>query len=445
MKSRVKIAPPRLYSEGAPAQPVGRRRPQLSQRRLRVLHVINDLSVGGAEMMLYKLLSDRDAERFVPAVASLRSRGLLRERVDALDVGVHSVGINSHLHTPAAAFKLAGIVRRLDPDVIHGWMYHGNLAAQFAAACAPRSVPVLWSIRQSIYSLEHEKTSTMLAIRLGARLSSRPDAIVYNSRVSAAQHGAIGYLAEKGRVIPNGFDTSSFAPSDEARRGVRAELGLDEDALLVGMVGRFHPAKDHETFLRAASLVNQTEREVRFVLCGRGVEWENQQLRGLAARLGVAERTHLLGERHDMQRLTASFDLVVSSSFEEGFPNVVGEAMSCGVPCVVTDVSDLPWVVGDTGLVVPPKDPDALARAMRTMIEMSPEGRRQMGESARRRVVNKFQLKKIKELYEDLYAELAAKRENGTRGARGVRKLFEAKSATAARARAESDRNEDTP
>lgn len=392
-------------------------------RRLRILHVINDLSVGGAEMMLYKLLSDTDPERFKPAVVSLRNRGLLRERVGALDVDVLSVGVNTHLHAPAAALRLTRLVRRLDPDVIHGWMYHGNLAAQFAAAGAARHVPVLWSIRQSIYSLEHEKTSTMLAIRLGARLSGRPEVIVYNSRVSAAQHGAIGYRAEKGRVIPNGFDTACFAPSDEARRGVRAELGLEEDDILVGMVGRFHPAKDHETFLRAAALVNQSAPDARFVLCGRGVEQGNAELARLVARLGLGARTHMLGERHDMQRLSAAFDLVVSSSFEEGFPNVVGEAMSCGVPCVVTDVSDLPWVVGDTGLVVPPKDPEALARAVRRMLEMSPDGRRRLGEAARRRVVEKFQLKKIKERYEDLYAELAAQGETtNTQGRASARR-----------------------
>lgn len=372
-------------------------------------------------MMLYKLLSDRDAERIVPAVASLRGRGPLRERVGALDVEVHTAGVNSHLHAPAAAVRLARLVRRLDPDVIHGWMYHGNLAAQLAAAFSPRRAAVLWSIRQSIYSLEHEKRSTMLAIRLGARLSNLPDAIVYNSRVSAAQHGAIGYRTDKARVIPNGFDTASFAPSEEARRGVRAELGLDESDLLVGMVGRFHPAKDHDTFLRAASLVHKSSPGVRFVLCGRGVEPANAKLAYLAARLGVAARTHMLGERRDIERLTAAFDLVVSSSFEEGFPNVVGEAMSCGVPCVVTDVSDLPWVVGDTGLVVPPKDPEALARAMRTMIEMSPEGRRRLGEAARQRVVKKFQLKRIQGLYEDLYADLAAQKgDDAPRGRDGV-------------------------
>lgn len=364
-------------------------------------------------MMLYKLLSDRDCERFSPTVVSLRGRGLLRERIGALDINVLSVGVNSHVHTPAAALRLARLVRRLDLDVIHGWMYHGNLAAQFAAACASRKVSVLWSIRQSIYSLEHEKKATMLAIRLGARLSSRPDAIVYNSRVSAAQHGAIGYKTDKGRVIPNGFDTDRFVPSEESRRSVRAEFGLGEDDILVGMVGRFHPAKDHGTFLRAAALVHQTAPGTRFVLCGRGVEWGNPHLRDLVTRLNLSGRVYMLGERHDVHRLMAAFDVAISSSFEEGFPNVVGEAMSCGVPCVVTDVSDLPGVIGDTGLLVPPKDPAALAGAVKVMLGLSPEARRRMGEAARRRVVEKFQLKTIQKLYEDLYVDLATQRGRG--------------------------------
>ena len=387
------------------------RHPRFFARQIKVLHVINDLSVGGAEMMLYKLLSDRDSERFRPAVVSLRSRGSLRERVGGLDVSVSSVGISSHLHTTAAAWRLARLVRQLDPDVIQGWMYHGNLAAQFAASCLNRRVPVLWSIRQSIYSLEHEKKSTMLAIRLGARLSARPDSILYNSRVSAAQHGAIGYRAENSRVIPNGFDTENFAPSEEARRSVRAELGLAEDTILIGMVGRFHPAKDHTTFLRAVALVHQFAPHIRIVLCGRKVEPNNSYLRNLISPLGLESQTFLLGERSDMDRLIPAFDLLVSSSFEEGFPNVIGEAMSSGVPCVATDVSDLPWVVGDTGMVVPPKNPEALASALRRMIELSREGRARLGEAARRRVIQKFQLHKIKRIYEDLYEDLVAQKQ----------------------------------
>ncbi len=377
-------------------------------RQIKVLHVINDLSVGGAEMMLYKLLSDRDCERFQPQVLLLRNSGSLRERVGGLDVGVYSVGINSHVQSVPAAWRLARLVRSFDPDVIHGWMYHGSLAAQFAASCLNKPVPVLWSIRQSIYSLQHEKKSTVLAIRAGARFSARPQAIVYNSRVSAAQHGAIGYQSENSCVIPNGFDTESFAPSDETRASVRAELNVPDDTVLIGMVGRFHPAKDHDTFLQAAALVSRSHHRHRFVLCGTNVDAENSYLRKRIANLGLESNILLLGQRNDMDRLMPAFDLVVSSSFEEGFPNVVGEAMSSGVPCVVTDVSDLPWVVGNTGMVVPSRNPDALAGAICNMMELGTEVRTRMGAAARRRVIEKFQIHTIKKLYEDLYVTLIA-------------------------------------
>lgn len=390
--------------------------PRLVSRRIKVLHIINDLSLGGAEMMLYKLISSSDREQFSSAVVSLRNRGSLHQRIRELDVDVSSIGMNNPVDCPAAAWRLSRLVRELNPDVIHGWMYHGNLAAHFAAACFPARVPALWSIRQSIYSLKHEKKATRLAIRLGARFSARADAIVYNSRVSAAQHGAIGYRAQNSRVIPNGFDTENFAPSNESRQSVRAELGVPEHTILVGMVGRFHPAKDHQTFLQAASLLCKSRQTSQIVLCGKNVEPDNQHLVNLIARLGLQRKVYLLGERNDMERLIPAFDVAVSSSFEEGFPNVIGEAMSAGVPCVVTDISDLPWVVGDTGMVVPPKSPESLATALRTMIELSDEARRKMGQAARRRVMQKFQLRKIRRLYEDLYEELVTQKQSDTDG-----------------------------
>jgi glycosyltransferase involved in cell wall biosynthesis len=306
---------------------------------------------------------------------------------------------------------LVRLARSIKPDLIQGWMSHGNLIAQLLASFVSRRASVLWNIRQTLYSFEYEKRGTAFAIRMCARLSKRPARILYNSRTASAQHGAIGYRTEKTLVIPNGFDTGLFAPSKEARQSVRSELGVAESTFLIGLVGRFHPMKGHASFLRAAKLLLEHYPDVQFVLSGKEVSWSNQFLCDLVQRLGLVERVHLLGERQDMPRITAALDIASSSSsYGEGFPNVIGEAMSCAVPCVVTDVSDLPWVVGETGKVVPPRDPKALARAWADLIEMGAEGREALGQAARARVIQYFPLGSVVAQYEALYESVIARK-----------------------------------
>nr|MBA3806397.1 glycosyltransferase [Acidobacteriota bacterium] len=225
----------------------------------------------------------------------------------------------------------------------------------------------------------------------------------------------IGYRTDKTLVIPNGFDTEMFAPSEEARRSVRSELGIAENTFLIGLIGRFHPMKGHSNFLRAAKRLREHYPDVQFVLSGKGVNWSNQYLCEMIQAMGLVERVHLLGERQDMPRITASLDIASSSSsYGEGFPNVIGEAMASAVPCVVTDVSDLPWVVGETGKVVPPRDAEALAAAWAELIELGAEGREALGAAARARVIQYFPLELVVAQYEDLYesviAQKAAKR-----------------------------------
>lgn len=376
---------------------------------VRVVHVINDLTVGGAEMMLYKLLSSTDNTRYNKTVVTLSAGSDLRERIERLGVRVHCVGMRAPAPSPASLLRLVRLVRRLDPDLIQGWMYYGNLGAQLAASFSPRAPATVWNVRQSVYSLAQERPLTALAIRLGARLSKRPAAIIYNSTKSAAQHESLGYEGGRARILHNGFDTAVFAPSTEARRSVRAELGLAPDALLVGMVGRFHPSKDHANFLRAAATLSKSCTEVHFVFSGRGVQRGNDALCETVARFGLGNRVHMLGERQDVARLMASFDIVVSSSAQEGFPNVIGEAMSCGVPCVVTDVGDSAKLVGPTGLVVPPRNPDALAEGLRELIRLGREGRAKLGEAARERIRDNFLLSSVIAQYEALYADVLRK------------------------------------
>jgi glycosyltransferase involved in cell wall biosynthesis len=393
-KGRLALLQGQLKGEGLSYQ---------SPKPIKILHIINDLTIGGAEMMLFKLLMRLDRERFDPVVISLRNRGTLNERIESLSIPVHSVAMRLPVPTPTSVYRLIRLVRLLEPDLIQGWLYHGNLAAQLASAFASMRPQVLWSVRQGIYSFDYEKRLTAWVIKCGAYLSRMPAKILYNSRTSAAQHAAIGYCQDKTLIIPNGFDTELFMPSKDARHKFRVELGVDPSALLIGLIGRYHPIKDHKNFLHAAAIIKRKYTNVHFILIGKGIGWNNKPLRELIQDLALVERTHLLGERRDIHRIIPAFDIAVSSSCMEGFPNVIGEAMSCEIPCVVTDISDLPWIVDRTGLIVPPKDSGALANALAKLIKLDHDGRKALGQLARQRVIDFFCMSAVTELYEEVY------------------------------------------
>jgi glycosyltransferase involved in cell wall biosynthesis len=384
---------------------------RLDPKNVRILYIITGLTTGGAEIMLYGILTRINRERFSPSVVCLMDRGTLGDRIEALGIPVYTLGMKAGgVPTPNVIGKLINIIREIKPDLIQGWMYHGNLAAQFAQFFCERKIPVFWSIHYSVYSLDAEKKMTQAVIKLGAPISRFAKQVLYVSKISKTQHEALGFDAGNGYVIPNGIDTSLFTPSQEARLSLRQELGLLSTSFLIGSICRYHPMKDHANFIQAAALLWKNYPDTHFVMAGSKVDSANKTLHQLIEELGIGERIHLLGERGDMPRLMAALDIMASASaYGEAFPLVLGEAMSCGVSCSVTDVGDSGWIVGDTGWVVPPKNPEALAASWQESIELGSEGREKLGKSARSRIMEYFSLDSIVVEYERLYETAMAK------------------------------------
>ena len=376
---------------------------------VRVHHVITNLATGGAQMMLYKLLSAMNRSAFEAEVFSLTDIGTVGKKIQELGIPVHSLGMKRGLLDTFRVWDLARCLRQRAPDVIQTWLDHGNFLGGVAAKVARRK-GVVWGVRQSSVDRRNFKKSTFRIMKACSKLSGwLPSRIVCCSETSRVVYREFGYAPEKMVVIPNGFDTELYRPDATARQVVRREINVPEDTPLIGVVGRFHAQKDHETFVRAAGILHMRVPEVRFLLCGEGVTWENGQLADWIREASLTEHCHLLGRRDDMPRVDAALDLLtLSSSFGEGFPNAVGEAMACGVPCAVTDVGDSATIVGDTGRSVPPRNPQALAEAMLGILELGPEGRKRLGLAARRRVVEHYSIASISEQYHRLYSELAA-------------------------------------
>lgn len=370
---------------------------------MRALFVITGLATGGAEKQLARLLASLK-DKIEPAVVSLAPRGPVSAELEALGVPVWHLDLASIAGLPKAAVRLALLARRFRPDVLQGWMYHGNLAALFAAWCLNGRVPVVWGIRQSLYDLAREKPITQRVIRLGARWSSRPVAIVYNAHLARAQHEAIGFAAERGRVIGNGFDGSAWQPDEEARRSVRAELGIPPDVPLIGLIARYHPMKGHEVFLDAAIRLAERNPKVRFLLAGRDVTPSHPIFQPYAQMAALAGRLHLLGERADIPRLTAALDIASSSSsWGEAFSNTTAEALCCGVPVVATDVGESREIVGDAGMLVPVGDVETLANGWQRLLDAGLEARRTMGQGGRARILEHYSIDAIGRAYLDLY------------------------------------------
>ncbi|KAF0109280.1 MAG: putative phosphatidylinositol alpha-mannosyltransferase [Anaerolineaceae bacterium] len=385
----------------------------MAETPVRITHVIAGLGVGGAEMSLLKLLSTLDRGQFPAEVISLTGDAPLGERIRLLGIPVRALDLAPGRPDPRLVLRLAAHLRRSRPDLVQTWMYHadliGGLAARLAGLFHPP--PVVWNVRHTFTNMDAFKPGTRLVVRLDARLSrTLPARIVCNAEAGRRSHAAIGYAADKMVVIPNGFDIDAFRPDPQARRDVRRELGIGEETPLVGLCARFHPDKDHHTFFRAAALLHARMPEARFLLWGKGVDEGNPAISAWLDEAGLRGVAHLLGPRDDSPRLTAALDVAALSSASEAFPTVVGEAMACEIPCAVTDVGDAADIVGETGRVVPPGDPPALAEAWQSLLALPAAERAALGQQARRRVLARFDIKQTAAAYARLYRDIIAGR-----------------------------------
>lgn len=366
-------------------------------------------------MMLFKVLARLDRQRFSPHVISLTSLGDLAPRFAALGIPVEAMGMKPGRLNLLKFLRLVGLLKRLNPDVVHTWMYHADLLGGLAARLAGVSA-VGWCIRNSNLDKQTTKFTTRAIVGLCATLSKWvPSKILSCSEMARQVHVAHSYDAEKMVVVPNGFDLTQFKPNENARGIVRAELGLDIETPLVGLIGRFDPQKNHAGFFEAAGLLHRQMPHVHFVLAGTNVDRNNPDLNQAIARAGVLSNTHLLGLRTDTSSLMAALDVLASSSaYGEGFPNVLGEAMACAVPCVATDVGDSAYIVGDAGRVVAPSDMVGLAHSLMDVLRMPAAERLALGEAARTRIATHFEIGHVTRQYEAFYAGLASADGTGT-------------------------------
>ena len=380
--------------------------------RVRLAVVINAIVLAGAERMLARVLARLRPEEFDVHVFTIGLPGPFTEHLEQLGISNRLYEfLRPKLPNPCHLLTLARDLRRFQPDVVQGWMYLGNLYGGVAAKLARRDMPVAWNIRHSTLDPQIDSRSMRWSAWLGGQLSGCvPDRIVLCAEAARAAHLRVGYAPKKLEVIPNGFDLSELRPDPVARQRIRAELGISDETPLVGLIGRLHQHKDHRTFVRAARVVAEQFPNAHFVGAGEEQTYSAADLWSWVDEAGLRDRFHWLGVRHDVPAIDASLDVLVCSSTTEGFPNVVGEAMACGVPCVATDVGECAEVVGDTGHIVAKQDPLQLGNAISDLLRLTRAERSALGAAARRRVVERYDIHRIVERYRDLWRELAGSR-----------------------------------
>jgi len=292
---------------------------------LTVMHLITGLETGGAEGMLARLATGSDRKRFRHIVVSMTGPGTIGSAIAAGGIPLRSLGIRRNVPDPVGLLRLRRVLREFRPDILQTWLYHADLLglAAWKLGWAPR---LLWNLRST------ETIGSALVRRLLARWSALPDAVIVNSLEGQRFHEALGYRPRRWVHIPNGFDTAALKPDAEAGKRQRTALGIGRDALVILLPARHHPMKDHATFVAAAARFAQARPEARFVMIGSGAEAGNRALADLISEQGIGDRVLLLGERHDLAAIYPIADVVtLSSAFGEGFPNVLAEAMCCGI------------------------------------------------------------------------------------------------------------------
>ena len=370
---------------------------------IKIAHISTGLETGGAEVQLLRLLTAFDKNKFEMMVIGLDRDSYLGDRMRELGLPVHALDVKKH---PKNIFKAYKLLKEFNPDVIHGTMYEGGVVGSVFRRFLPKKPPVIWTSHEPLEHYDQEPLRKRMQLRLWGLMSRLPECMMYVSHLNMKQHLDWGFDNSKAIVVPNGVDTSRFAPNKSAGKKIRKSLGIPDNAFVIGKIARFHRQKNHRGFLQSAALLSKKHEHVHYMLVGTNVDNNNKELMSLINDLGLNGKVHLLGNREDIPDIVNAFDLATLTSFGEAFPLTLGEAMVSGIPCVATDVGDNDFIIGKTGLITPVRDNQAMASAWQDMVEMDKTQFAQLGKDARQRCLDKFTLEQQVTQHETLYETL---------------------------------------
>jgi glycosyltransferase involved in cell wall biosynthesis len=383
---------------------------------MRILFCISSLEVGGAETQLVALARVLASRGHCVGVAIFHRGGALEMPLLEAGIEIFEIGVRGRWSLPAMLPRMARVVRRFQPDVLHSYLAAANLLAVATKPLFPQ-LTVVWGVRSTRRDFRSFRWFDRITHEIEPALSRFADGIIFNSDAALRAAADRGYRARLLVSIPNGTDCAALRPDSSARESLRARWGLPRDCVAIGMVARLHPVKDHQTMLNAALALRRRHRSVRVVFIGGGDARYTTSLQALASELGIEDAIIWAGEQRNMRAAYNALDIVTLTSRSEGFPNALAEAMACGRPCVATDVGDARRLLGPAGSVVPVGDVQALTDALTALVLQREKTRRALGLAARARVERFFSLEALARASEDaLRSAQHASRTDNCRG-----------------------------
>lgn len=375
-----------------------------------VLFLLRSLNHGGVERQVIELVKNMNYQRFDVHVVTFYDGGALKPALDELpSVQVYSLSKKGRWDFFGFWVSLFKLFRQISPDVVQTYLDVPNSYGLIVGKLVGAKISL--GVSASYIDFSKYDWTRRLVYNTGAMLSRFADVIIANSHVGKTYNTEHGYSAKNMIVIPNGIDTNTFFPDVSSGMRMRARWGIGQDEQVIGIVGRLDAMKDHQNFLQAAALVFAQNKNARFVCIGRGLPAYVDELKRLSASLLPEDRVLWVHDCEDADLPPAynAFDVLVSSSYGEGLPVVIGEGMACGLPCVVTDVGDSALAVGDAGFAVPARDAQALADAICAILNMPVAEYERLSEGARKRVLENYSINMMASAYEAVYASVAKK------------------------------------
>ena len=368
---------------------------------IKIFHVISGLNTGGAERFLHNILSsDLIKKKYNNTVISLISEGHYGPLLKKAGINVVTLDMKYGSLNLGPIWKFYRILKKQKPEILQGWMYNGNLVALLGKLFFSKKSKLAWNIRLTLEIFLEMKLFTRVSIKLGKFFSSIPNSIIYNSNRSIDQHESLGFKNNKNIFVPNGFDVDEWRPNDLNKNKVREKLSIPKNAIVFGYVGRGDYQKDLPNLFKAFEAVCKNNLNIFLIAVGRKLDQYGYN----------SDQIKFLGEREDVSNIMNIFDIFCLSSRAEGFPNAIGEAMSCGIPCIATDVGDTKFIIGETGWVVPPRNTPKLIEAMNLALQLSEDQLKILGKKARKRIIDHFSISLIEKQYDQFYKELLYKK-----------------------------------
>lgn len=371
---------------------------------MKIVHIIIGLNVGGAELMLQRLvLNSTKKGKFNHCVISLTDLGVIGPKLQAEGIKVYSLGIKSLSSLPLTFFKLKRIIKEIEPDVVQTWMYHSDLIGGLAAKSLGVK-NIVWGIRNTDIRPDHHLGRKAFFKACSYLSYSIPNRIVCVAKQAKVFHTQFGYDENKMLVIPNGFDVTKFAPNRSKRKALRAKLNINDDEVVIGNIGRYLPIKNQVNFIKACILLLQKGFTFKALLAGREVNLDNPEIAEILANSNLSDSFVFMGEIDNTPEFYNAIDIFCLCSSTEGFPNVLGEAMASENICLTTNAGDAWDILSNNGFRIESTSTVDIAKAIeenvlnRSIHELKEKGRR-----ARVSVMNNYSIDKIVSQFESLY------------------------------------------